>query len=329
MRFMRSTLSLLLATLCAAGAQAQPGGAGGAYPSRPVTVVVAYPPGGSSDVIGRVIAQALGKELNQTFVVENRAGFGGNVGAKAVAAAPKDGYTLLMGAVTAHSISQTLAPEKAGYNLEHDFTPISMLGKAPLTLVVSKEVPANTLAEFVALAKKDPGRITYASAGIGTTQHLGGELFQQLTKVKLVHVPYKGSGPAMTDLIGGQVLATFETGPAIVPFLKGGKMKTLAYANETRSAVMPDVPTTQEAGLNNFTVAGTYGLLAPAGTPMDVVNKLNAAVKTALQTPEVKATFEKQGLEPTYTTTAQTRTQITREIAKWKSVIEAGGVKAE
>ncbi len=323
----RSSISVLLATLAVAGVQAQPDAA--AYPSRPVTLVVAYPPGGSSDVIGRVVAQALGKELKQNFIVENRAGFGGNVGAKWVAAAPKDGYTLLMGAVTAHSISQTLAPEKAGYNLERDFAPVSMLGKAPLTLVVNKDVPASTMAEFVALARKQPGRITFASAGVGTTQHLGGELFQQLTQVKLVHVPYKGSGPAMTDLLGGQVQATFETGPAITPYLKGGKVKTLAYANGARSPVMPEVPTTAEAGLSDFEVAGTYGLLAPAGTPAEVMHKLNAAVKAALQQAEVKSAFDKQGVEATYTTVAQTSSQIVQEIAKWKKVIDAGEVKAE
>jgi tripartite-type tricarboxylate transporter receptor subunit TctC len=300
-----------------------------AYPTKPVTVVVAYPPGGSSDVIGRVIAKALGQHFSQTFVVENRAGFGGNVGAKSVASAPKDGYTLLMGAVTAHSISQSLAPEKANYNLEQDFAPISMLGKAPLTVVVNNTLPVATLAEFIAYAKKEPGRITFGSAGVGTTQHLAGELFMQMTKSRLVHVPYKGSGPAMTDLMGGQIQAVFETGPAIVPFLKGGRVKPIAYANETRSAVMPDVSTTAEAGLPGFNVSGTYGLLAPSGTPQEIIDKLNAAVKTALSQPDVKTTFEQQGLEPTYTTPAQTRARITSEIAKWKKVIEVGGVKPE
>lgn len=300
-----------------------------AYPTRPVTVIVAFPPGGSSDVIGRVIAQALGKQLNQSFIVENRSGFGGNVGAKYAAKAPKDGYTLLMCAVTAASISQTLAPEQTNYNLEKDFVPISMLGKAPLTLVVNNSVAANTMAEFIALAKQKPKQLTFSSAGIGTTQHLGGELFMLMTGTQLVHVPYKGSGPSMNDLLGGQVQSTFETGPAVAPFLKSGKLKMLAYANETRSAVMPDVPTAAEAGLAGFNVAATYGLLAPAGTPQTIVDKLNAEVKTALEQPDVRSTLSQQGVEPTYTTPAQTSAQIHSEIAKWAKVIKDAGVKAE
>jgi tripartite-type tricarboxylate transporter receptor subunit TctC len=318
-------LKMLTAALGMAAATAFAQG----YPNKPVTVIVPYPPGGSTDVIGRVIAQAFGQQFKQTFVVENRAGFGGNVGAKAVASAPKDGYTLLMGAVTAHAISQTLAPGKANYNLEKDFAPISMVGKVPLTLVVGNGVPVNTLPEFIALLKKEPDKLTFASAGIGTTQHLGGELFMQLTQTRMLHVPYKGSGPAMTDLLGGQVQATFETGPAIVPYLKGGRIKTIAYANEKRSSVMPDVPTAAEAGLPSFNVSATYGLLAPAGTPKEVIDKLNAAVKLALEQPEVKAMLDGQAVEASYTTPDQTRAHIAGEIAKWKKVVVDGNVKPE
>jgi tripartite-type tricarboxylate transporter receptor subunit TctC len=299
------------------------------YPSRPVTLIVAYPPGGSSDVIGRVVAQALSKQLKQSFIVENRSGFGGNVGAKYASKAAKDGYTLLMCAVTAASISQTLAPEQTNYNLETDFAPISMLGKAPLALVVNTAMPVNSLAEYVAYVKQRPKQVTFSSAGIGTTQHLGGELFELMTGTKLVHVPYKGSGPSMTDLLGGQVQSTFETGPAIAPFLKSPKLRVLAYANETRSTVMPEVPTAAEAGLPGFDVAATYGLLAPAGTPQAIIDKLNAEVKVLLNLPEVKATLAQQGVEPTYTTPTQTSAQIHGEIAKWAKVIKDANVKAE
>lgn len=299
------------------------------YPSRPVTVIVAFPPGGSSDVIGRVVAQALTKKLRQSFIVENRSGFGGNVGVKYASRAAKDGYTLLMCAVTAASIGQTLTPEQTNYNLESDFAPISMLGKAPLALVVNASVPANSLSEFIAFAKQKSKQVTFSSAGIGTTQHLGGELFELMTGAQLLHVPYKGSGPSMTDLLGGQVQSTFETGPAIAPFLKNPKLRILTYANEMRSTVMPEVPTATEAGLPGFTVAATYGLLAPAGTPQAIIDKLNAEVKELLNLPEVKSTLAQQGVEPTYTTPTQTSTQIHGEIAKWAKVIKYANVKVE
>jgi tripartite-type tricarboxylate transporter receptor subunit TctC len=299
------------------------------YPARTVTIVVPFPPGGSTDVIGRVVAQALSKQLKQAFVVENRAGFGGNVGNRYASKAPKDGYTLVAIAITAASISRTLAPDQTNYDLENDFAPISMLGKAPLALTVNANVPATSLAAFIALAKQRPGQITYSSAGVGTTQHLGGELFKLMTGTRLVHVPYKGSGPSMTDLLGGQVQTTFETGPAIAPFLKNPSLRILAYANETRAATMPEVPTAAEAGLPGFNVAATYGLMAPAGTPKAIVDKLNAEVKTLLELPEIKATLAQQGVEPTYTTSAQMATQIHGEIAKWSKVVKDADIKPE
>ena len=300
-----------------------------AYPTRPVSVIVAFPPGGSSDVIGRVVAQALSKQFNGSFVVENKAGFGGNVGVSFAARAPKDGYTLLMCAVTAASISVTLTADRNNYDLEKDFAPISMLGKAPLALAVNAGVPATSLAQFIALAKSRPGQVTFSSAGIGTTQHLGGEVFQLMTGTKLLHIPYKGSGPSMTDLVGGQVQSTFETGPALAPFVNSDKLRILAYANESRSALFPNVPTAAEAGLPGFNVAATYGLLAPVGTPQAIVDQLNAAVKAVLERPEVKAALAQQGVETTYTTPAQTAAQIHVEIAKWGKVIKDANVKAE
>ena len=299
------------------------------YPSRTVTVVVAFPPGGSADVIGRVVAQALSKQMKQAFIVENRSGFGGNVGVRYASKAPKDGYTLLLCSCTAASISVSLSPEQTNYNLETDFAMVSMLGKAPLALVVNNDVPAKNLQEYIALAKQKPGSITFSSAGVGTTQHLGGELFRLMTGTKLVHVPYKGSGPSMTDLLGGQVQSTFETGPAIAPFLKNPALRVLAYANETRTPTMPDVPTATEAGLPGFNVAATYGLMAPVGTPKEIVDKLNAQVKTALEQPEVKTAFAQQGLEATYTTSPQMATQIHAEIAKWAKVVKDANVKPE
>lgn len=300
-----------------------------AYPARVVTMIVPYPPGGATDVIGRVVAQKLSDALGQQVVVENKGGAGGNLGAKAAAIAKNDGYTLLMGAVTAHSIAQTLTPETANYNLERDFAPVSMLGNVPLILVVNPSVPAKNLAEFIALAKSKPGALTVSSAGNGTTQHLGSEQFKLMTGTDMIHVPYKGSGPSITDLLGGQVQATFETGPAALGHVKAGKLRALAVASRTRSALLPDVPTATEAGLEGYEVSATYGLLAPAGTPKEIVERLNAEVKKILAMPDVKAKLLEQGVDPFYTTPAETTQHIRGEIAKWARVIKAANVKAD
>lgn len=299
------------------------------YPTRPVTVIVPYPPGGATDVLARVIAQKLADKLGQPFVVDNKVGAGGNLGAKAAAQAKPDGHTLLMGAVTAHSISMTLAPETAGYNIDKDFAPITMVGAVPLMLVVNPSVQAGTLKDFIALVKAKPDGITYASAGNGTTQHLGGELFKLMTKSQMVHVPYKGSAPAVTDVIGGQVNATFETGPAALSYVKAGRLKVLATATHDRMASLPDTPTAAEAGLPGFEVAATYGLLAPAGTPKPIIDKLNAEIGKILEMPEVKAKFQEQGVIPTFMTPAQTTQHILGEVSKWARVIKEANVKAD
>jgi tripartite-type tricarboxylate transporter receptor subunit TctC len=319
---------LLCSALVALGVTA-PAAAAETYPARPVTMIVAYPPGGASDVIARVVAAKLSERLGQQVVVENRAGAGGNLGAKQAAQSKNDGYTILMGAITAHSIAQTLTPDTAKYSLEKDFAPVSMLGNVPVMLVVNPNVPAKSLKEFIELAKEKPGQLTLSSAGIGTTQHLAAEQFALMTKTKILHVPYKGSGPAITDLIGGQITATFETGPATMSFLKSGQLRPLAIASKSRSSQLPDVPTMAEAGLPGYEVSGTYGILAPAGTPKPIIDRLNAEVKVALENPDVQTRLAEQGVIPTYTTPEQTSDFIHHEIAKWASVIKAGNVKAE
>jgi tripartite-type tricarboxylate transporter receptor subunit TctC len=204
-----------------------------------------------------------------------------------------------------------------------------MLGNVPLILVVNPSVPATNLKEFIALAKAKPGDITVSSAGNGTTQHLGSELFKLMTKTDMVHIPYKGSGPSITDLIGGQVKATFETGPAALGQVKAGKLRALAVASRNRSELLPEVPTATEAGLDGFEVSATYGLLAPAGTPKEIVDRLNAEAKKILAMPDVKAKLAEQGVEPMYTTPGQTSAHIRGEIAKWARVIKAANVKAD
>jgi tripartite-type tricarboxylate transporter receptor subunit TctC len=298
-----------------------------AYPTRPVTLIVPYPPGGATDVVARVIAEKLGTSLGQPVIVENKSGAGGNLGARAAAQAKPDGYTLLVGAVTAHSISMTLAADIAGYDIERDFEPVTMIGSVPLILVVNPNVPVKNLKEFIALAKSKPGAITVASAGNGTTQHLGAELFKLMTHTQMLHVPYKGSGPAVTDVIGGQVQATFETGPAALTQVKAGRLRAIATA--TKERMLPDVPTASEAGLPGFEVAATYGVLAPSGTPKAIVARLNGEIGKILQMPDVRAKFEEQGVIPTFTTPEQTSRHIHEEVAKWAKVIKAANVKAD
>ena len=320
-------LSLLLAAIAACTGFAAR--AADAYPTKPITMIVAFPPGGASDVIGRAVAQKLSERLGQQVIVDNRAGAGGNMGAKQASLAKNDGYTILMGAITAHSIAQTLTPETANYKLDKDFAPISMLGSAPLFLVVNPQLPVKNLKEFIALAKQKPGAISISSAGIGTTQHLAAELFMLMTNTQMLHVPYRGSGPAITDLLGGQINATLETGPAAMSFIKSGQLRALAIATKTRSALLPDLPTATEAGLDGYEVSATYGLLAPAGTPKAIVDKLNGEVKAILQQPDVMARLAEQGVVPNYTTPEQTSEHIRNEVAKWAKVIKAANVKAQ
>ncbi len=300
-----------------------------AYPTKPVTVIVPYPPGGATDIIGRVLAQKLSTALGQQFVVDNRSGAGGNIGAQAVASAKPDGYTLLMGAMTSHSINATLQKDTAKFSLEKDFAPIAIVGTVPLVLVVHPSVPAKTLKEFVTLAKAKPGDLTYASAGNGSPQHLTGEQFKLATKTDMVHIPYKGSGPAMIDLMGGQVKSMIETVPAAVGHIKGGKIKALMVTTKTRVESLPDVPTAAEAGMPGFEASSMFGMAAPAGTPKPVVDRLNAELGKILQQPDVKAKLLEQGVYATHTTPVEATKRIQDEVAMWAKVIKDANVKVE
>nr|WP_194723730.1 tripartite tricarboxylate transporter substrate binding protein [Noviherbaspirillum malthae] len=303
-------------TLAAAGpAQA-------AYPDKPIKLVVPYPPGGATDIIGRVVAQKLGGALGQQVVVDNRGGAGGNIGAAAVAKAEPDGYTLLMGALTSHSIMQTLERKSLGYNLEKDFAPITMVGSVPLVFVVHPSVPAKNLKELIAYAKSKPGYLTYASSGAGAPQRMAAELFKRTAGVDMMHVPYKGSGPAMNDLVGGQVLTMVETVPAAQGFIKAGKLRALAVTTPQRISMLPDVPTASEEGLTGFSVSSMFGVLAPANTPKPIVDRLNAELVKILQMPEVKEQLLQQGAYAMSTSPDQTSERIRQEISMWAKVIE-------
>lgn len=326
---MKTTLKLIALAAFAAFASAPLAAFAQAYPTKPVTLIVPYPPGGATDIIGRVLAQKLSEKLGQPIVVDNRSGAGGNIGAQAVAAAKPDGYTLLMGAMTSHSINATLQKDTAKFSLEKDFSPITIVGTVPLVLVVNPSVPAKTLKEFIALAKAKPGDMTYASAGNGSPQHLTGEQFKLLTNTDMVHIPYKGSGPAMIDLMGGQVKSMIETVPAAVSHVKGGKIRAIMVTTKQRVESLPDVPTAAEAGMPGFEAVSMFGVAAPAGTPKAVIDRLNAELKTILALPDVKAKLLEQGVYATHTKPEDAARMIRDEVAKWAKVIKDANVKVE
>ncbi len=299
------------------------------YPNKVIKLVVPYPPGGATDVIGRVMAQKLSVTLGQQVVVDNRAGAAGSIGAAAVAAAPADGYTLLMGAMTSHSISAALNPKVATFDMDKSFAPVAIVGTVPLVFVVNPSIKASTLAEFIALAKSRPGPLSFASAGNGSPQHLAGEMFQRAAGVQMLHVPYKGSGPAMTDLMGGQVDSMIETAPAAQSHIKAGKLRAIAAASAQRIATLPEVPTATEAGLKGFEVSSMFGIAAPAGTPAAIVTRLNDALKSILTLPDVKESLLAQGVIATYSTPQEAAVALRTESAKWTKVIRDGNIKPD
>ncbi|HEY9317147.1 MAG TPA: tripartite tricarboxylate transporter substrate binding protein [Achromobacter sp.] len=326
---LRPRRAVLLTLLAVCAGVSAPAMSADAYPDKPIRMIVPYPPGGATDVIGRVLAQELTSALGQSVIVENRAGAAGNIGADQVAKAQPDGYTLLMGALTSHSINAALYRGRVTYDVEKSFSPVSIVGTVPLVFVVNPSVQAKTLSEFIALAKSKPGYITMASAGNGSPQHLAGEMFKRSAGVDILHVPYKGSGPAMTDLMGGQVLSMIETVPAAQGNIKAGKLRALAVTSPARVETLPDVPTAAEAGLKDFEVSSMFGIVAPANTPAPVIDRLNGELKKILAKPEVKASLLNQGAIATWTTPADARARVSAEVARWTKVIDEAGVKGD
>jgi tripartite-type tricarboxylate transporter receptor subunit TctC len=299
------------------------------YPNRPIKMVVPYPPGGATDVIGRVLGVKLSAALGQPVVIENRAGAGGNLGAAVVAKAPADGYTVLMGALTSHSINAALNPQGVPFDIQKSFIPISIVGTVPLVFVVHPSVKANTLAELIALAKAKPGSLAFASSGTGSPQHLASEMFKRMAGVEVLHVPYKGSSPAMVDLIGGQVQAMIETAPSAQAHIKSGKIRALATTTLQAVDTLPGVPTATEAGLKGFEVTSMFGLAVPAGTPESIVNRISVELKKILSEPEVKESLLAQGAFATYTSPLEASRAISKEYNKWLKVIKDGNIKPE
>ena len=293
------------------------------YPTKPAKVIVPYPPGGPTDIVARVVSQKLSEQMGQQFIVENRPGAGGNIGAEAVAKSPADGYTLLV-ATTAHAINPALF-KSLGYNLVKDLAPVSQLTSGPLVIVANPSLPVKNVKELIALAKAKPGTLNYASSGNGQSTHLSAELFGAMAGVKMNHIPYKGSAPALTDVMGGQASLMFDTMLSAMPQVKNGKLKAIAVTSAARSPAAPDVPTVAESGLPGYEAIAWNGLLAPAGTPAEVVNKLNAELKKALDAPDVKDRFSAQGFGAAWNTREAFAKFMQAELDKWAKVVKVSG----
>jgi len=303
-------------------------GSAQSYPVKPIRVVVPFPPGASTDLIGRLVAQKLSASVGQQAIVDNRAGAGGTIGADSVAKAAPDGYTLLIGTPGAITISPSLQP-KLPYQPLRDFAPITMLATVANLLVAHPSVPARNVQELIALARAKRGLLTYGSSGVGASPHLAGELFNHLAKVDLVHVPYKGAGPAFLDLTSGRIDLMFPVYSSVLPQVQAQKVKPIAITGLKRAAALPNIPTIDESGLRGFEVSHGFGLLAPAGTAPAVVEKLNTAIVASFRESDVIDFLAKQGLDPATSTPEQLTSHLRKEIAKWAQLVKATGIKAE
>lgn len=293
------------------------------YPSKPVRVVVPYPPGGPTDIVARVLFQQVAESTGQQFLIDNRAGAGGNIGAEAVAKAPADGYTLLIG-TTAHAINMSLF-KSLNYDVQKDLVPVSLLTQGPLVLVTHPQFPANSIKELIDMAKAKPGSLNFASSGNGQSTHLSAELFNSMAGIKMVHVPYKGSAPALGDLMSGQVGIMFDTTLSAMPFVKAGKLKALGVTSPQRTPAAPDVPTIAESGLPGYEVFAWNGVLVPAGTPKAIVAQLNEEIRKAMQLPQVREKFSAQGFAASWNTPDQFGVFVRNEVEKWARTVKASG----
>lgn len=305
----------------------------GGWPNRPVRIVVPFPPGGTTDILARALAPELARAFSQSFVVENRAGAGGNIGAELVAKSPHDGYTLLMGTVGTHGINRALY-NKLPYDPIKDFVPVSMMAGVPNVMVVNADkaraLGIQNVKDFIRYAKANPGRLNMASSGNGTSIHLAGELFKSMTGTFMVHFPYRGSGPALLDMLAGNMDVMFDNLPSSMPHIRSGKLKALAVTSLERSVALPDVPTVEEAAsLKGFDASSWFGLLAPAGTPAEIVSRTQQEVAKALATPALKEKLAAQGAIPSGNTPAEFVRFIDAEHRKWAQVVKASGAKVD
>ena len=298
------------------------------YPARPIRIIVPVATGGIADYYARVIGSKLHETWGQPVLVENRAGGGGNIGSDIVAKAPPDGYTMVMGFIGSHAVNPFLI-RNMPYDPQRDFVPVAMVIEAEGLLAVHPSVPVNSVAELLALARAQPGKLSYASGGIGTSSHLAGELFKSMTGADIVHIPYKGNAPAIADLIGGQTQLTFATMPTVLPHVRAGKLRGLAVIGATRSAALPQLPTIAESGVPGFSVNNWIGLFAPAGTPNEIVRKVNAEVMRIMRLPEVARRMDVEGERFTPNTPEEFAAFIRSEVVKWGKAVKDAGLKAE
>ncbi len=323
---MRNAMAILASALLALSLAAQPVAAQ-PYPTKPVRLIVPFPPGGVTDIVGRILAQRLGESLGQQVVVDNRGGAAGAIGAQAAAKSAPDGYTLLMATAT-HAINATLIPNP-NFDLVRDLAPVSLAASVPLLLAVNPSFPARDVKELVAAAAARPGQVNFASGSTGSASHLAGEMLKTMAKVDMVHIPYKGGSLGIQDLVAGQVQLMFENMPSILPFVQSGRLRGLAVTGAKRSPAAPELPTMIESGYPAFEAGSWYGLFAPAGTPPDIVSRLNADMVKSLRTPETRKLLSQQGAEPVGNSEAEFTAFIRDEIAKWGRVIKAANVKIE
>ena len=311
----------LVAALASGGALAQ------TFPTKPISLVVPFPPGGTTDVLARALAERLGPVLGQTVIVENKPGAGATIGADYVAKAKPDGHVLLVGAVH-HTIASSVF-KKLPYDFQKDLAPITTIAMVPNVLVVNASTPAKNVSELVSLLKAKPDQASYGSNGNGTAQHLIGTQFQGITGTKVMHIPYKGSGPLATDLLGGQILMSFDTITPVLPHIKAGKLRPLAVTTATRSAALPDVPTLAEAGLAGFNIGTWFGVLAPAATPKDVLARLNTEMVKIIKSPEFVKRMDDIGAQPVGNKAEEMARQIKEETEKFAALVKAGNVTVE
>lgn len=297
------------------------------YPTRPVTLIIPFSPGGTNDIVGRVVAQELSKSLGKTVVPENRPGGSGAIGWNVVAKAAPDGYTLLTTDMS-YAIGAGLLPNLP-FNPKKDIVPISTVASVPFVMAINPQVPAKTVAEFIALAKSKPGQLNYGSAGNGTNSHLGGELFKQKTGVDIVHVPYKGASAALQDAMGGQIQVIFTALPTALPHIKSGRLKALMVTSENRLPMLADVPSAKEAGQPDMVMDFWAGIAVPAGTPQPIIQQLNKEITAAMKRPDATHTLERQGLSVVADTPEQAAKFMNSEIARWSALIKSANIKAE
>lgn len=318
----------LAAGVAAGGFAALPAAAQANYPAKPITIVVPFAAGGTTDILARVIGEALKKELGQPVVIDNRAGAGGNIGGALAAKAAADGYTLFMGTVGTHAINASLY-KKMPFDPIKDFAPLTRVAMVPNLLVAHPTRPYKTVQELVAYAKANPGKVTFGSSGNGSSIHLSGELFDSMAKVDMIHVPYKGSAPAVSDLIGGQIDIMFDNMPSAIQHVRSGRLKAIAVTTAKRSPELPNVPTIAEAGVPGYEATSWFGMFAPAATPAPIVTRLNTALVKVLSDADVKKKLAEQGAEPYAEKPEQFAEFIRKETAKWSQVVKASGASVD